>query len=228
MLALAKRVLAEDDRNTEAYALMAGIYMKRNDHQGALPLLETAVEIQPKLTRNRLNLAAAKIGVGRLAEAESILDAILAEYPDVPRVNYHLGLLYEEQGRLAEARAAYARELENYPKSVVSRFNVGDLLFRLGELDAAEREMRILIEEAPEIAKPYLLLARILLKEERELTEVERLARAGLQRADADRLKVLGYYLLADVYSRQGRQAELQQVLEKAQYYRSRVEGAGG
>jgi arylsulfatase A-like enzyme/Flp pilus assembly protein TadD len=228
VLALARRVLAEDDRSTEAYALMAGIYMKANDHQGALPLLETAVEIQPKLTRNRLNLAGAHIGVGRLAEAETILSAILAKYPDGPRVHYHLGLLYEGQGRLAEARAAYARELENYPKSVVSRFNLGDLLLRLGELEAAEREMRTLIEEAPELAKSHLLLARILLKQERELAEIEGLARAGLERAKADRLKALGYYLLADVYSRQGRQAELQQVLEKAQFYRSRIEGAGG
>jgi arylsulfatase A-like enzyme/predicted Zn-dependent protease len=225
VLALAKRVLAEDDRSTEAYVLMAGVYMKANDHQGALPLLETAVEIQPKLTRNRLNLAAAHIGVGQLAEAEAILDAIYAEYPEGPRVSYHLGLLYEEQGRFAEARAAYVRELENYPKSAVTRFNLGDLLFRLGELDAAEGEMRTLIEEAPELAKSHLLLARVLLKQERDLPEVERLARAGLERAEADRLKVLGYYLLADVYSRQGRQAELQQMLEKAQYYRSRVEG---
>ena len=44
----------------------------------------------------------------------------------------------------------------------------------------------------------------------------------------ADDLKVLGYYLLADVYSRQGRQAALEQVLERAQYYRSRILGTGG
>jgi len=228
VLALARRVLAEDDRSTEAYALIAGIYMKAKDHQAALPLLETAVEIQPKLTRNRLNLAVAHIGVGQLAEAETILSAIYSEYPEGPRVSYHLGLLYEEQGRLAEARAAYARELENYPKSVVTRFNLGDLLFRLGDLDAAEGEMRILIEEVPEMAKAHLLLARIFLKQERELDEIEGLARAGLERTEVDRLKVLGYYLLADVYSRQGRQVELEQVLERAQYYRSRIEGGGG
>jgi len=226
VLALARRVLVEDDRNTEAYALMAGVYMGADDHAGALPLLETAVDIQPKLTRNRLNLAAAYIGVGRFAEAEEILNAIRAEHPRGPRVNYHLGLLYQEQGRLDAARDAYSRELENYPTSVMPRFNLGDLLFQIGELEAAEREMRVLIEEEPEIPKPHLFLARILLKQERELDEVERLARAGLERTEADDLKVLGYYLLADVYSRQGRQAELQQVLEKAQYYRSRIEGA--
>jgi len=97
----------------------------------------------------------------------------------------------------------------------------------MGDAAAAEREMGTLIVEAPDLPRPYLFLARILLKQERDLSEVERLALAGLERTDADDLNVLGYYLLADVYSRQGRQAELEQVLEKAQYYRSRIEGAG-
>mgnify|MGYP000635702678 CR=1 FL=1 len=61
-----------------------------------------------------------------------------------------------------------------------------------------------------------------------DLERIVRGSRAGLERSEADDLKVLGYYLLADVYSRQGRQAELQQVLDRAQYYRARIEGAGG
>jgi arylsulfatase A-like enzyme/thioredoxin-like negative regulator of GroEL len=224
--ALAKRVLAVDDRNAEAYALMAGAAMDSGDHNEALPLLEKAVEIQPKLTRNRLNLAVANVGLGRFAVAEPLLDAIIAEKPKFPLANFHLGLLYEEQGRLGEARAAYAKEVELYPESVMARFNLGNLYFRLGNLEASEREMRTLIDEASEKPKPYLFLARVLLKQEADLAEVERLARTGLERAEADDLKVLGYYLLADVYSRQGRQAELEQVLERAQFYRSRIEGA--
>ncbi len=57
---------------------------------------------------------------------------------------------------------------------------------------------------------------------------MERLAKAGLERTEADDLKVLGYYLLADVYSRQGRQAELEQVLRRAQVHRARIDGKTG
>ena len=228
VLALTKKVLAVDDRNTQAWELMAGVFMNANDHQRALSALQKAVDIQPKLTRPRLNLAVALMGLGRLDQAEPVLGQIIAGHPKFPLAHYHLGLLYEEQGRLEEARAAYAAEVELYPGVVLARFNLGELLFRLGDLEAAESEMRILIEEEPDLPRPYLLLARILLKQERDLDEVERLAKAGLERTDADDLEVLGYYLLADVYSRQGRQAELQQVLEKAQYYRSRIEGTGG
>jgi arylsulfatase A-like enzyme/Flp pilus assembly protein TadD len=228
VLALARRVLSVDDRNTQAWELVAGVHMRANDHQGALSPLQRAVEIQPKLTRNRLNLAVAQIGLGRLDVAEPMLDEIIAEHPKFPFAHFHLGLIFEEQGRLEAARGAYAEEVELFPNAFMPRFNHGNLLLRLGDPAAAEQEMRVLINETPETPRPYLFLARVLLKQEKDLSEVERLARAGLERTEDDELKVLGYYLLADVYSRQGRQGELQQVLEKAQYYRSRFEGAGG
>jgi tetratricopeptide (TPR) repeat protein len=224
VLALARRVLSVDDRNTQAWELVAGVHIRANDHKGALPPLQRAVEIQPKLTRNRLNLAVSNMGLGRLDVAEPMLDEIIAEYPEFPFAHFHLGLLYEEQGRLEAAREAYAEEVELFPSAFMARFNLGNLLFRLGDPAAAEQEMRDLINETPETPRPYFFLARIVLKEEKELAEVERLARAGLERTEDDELKVLGYYLLADVYSRQGRQTELQQVLEKAQYYRSRID----
>ena len=228
VLAISKRALAVDNRNAQAYELMAGVYMGVNDHRSALPLLEKVVEIQPKLTRSRNNLAACLIGLGELDEAQALLDDIIAEHPKFPLAHFHLGLLYEERGRLDAAQAAYSAEVELYPKSVVARFNLGNLLFRIGEVEAAEEEMRVLIEEAPDKPRAYLYLARIVLAERQDLEEVETLARAGLDLTETAELKALGYYLLADVYSRQGRQAELQRVLERAKYYRSRIAGAGG
>jgi arylsulfatase A-like enzyme/Tfp pilus assembly protein PilF len=228
VVALAKRILAVDPQNAEAYALMAAAHMDTGDHAAALPLLERAVEILPKLTRNRLNLAVANLNLGHFAEAESELDAIVDERPKFPLAHFHLGLLHEEQGRLSEARTAYAEEVELFPNNIPARFNLGNVLFELGDAAAAEQEMRTLIEKSPDTAKPYLLLARVLLQQGRDLSEVERLAKAGLERTDADDLKVLGYYLLADVYSRQGRQDELEQVLRRAQVHRSRIEAKAG
>ncbi|HPA80909.1 MAG TPA: sulfatase-like hydrolase/transferase [Thermoanaerobaculales bacterium] len=228
VVALAKRILAVDPKNAEAYALMAAAHMDEGDHAAALPLLEKAVEIQPKLTRNRLNLAVANINLGHLSEAENQLDVIVDERPKFPLAHFHLGLVYEEEGRLPEARAAYAEEVELFPNNMPARFNLGNVLLALGDAAGAERELQTLIEKTPESAKPYLLLARVLLQQGRELAEVERLARDGLARAEADDLKVLGYYILADVYSRQGRQAELERALRQAQVHRARLERPAG
>jgi len=228
VVALAKRILAVDPKNAEAYALMADAHTDRGDHAAALPLLEKAVEIQPKLTRNRLNLAVANINLGHLDEAETQLAAIIDERPKFPLAHFHLGLVYEEEGRLPEARAAYAEEVELFPNNMPARFNLGNALFRLGDAAGAERELRTLIEKSPDTPKSYLLLARVLLQQGQDLSEVERLAKAGLERTEADDLKVLGYYVLADVYSRQGRKVELDRALQRAQFHRSRVEGRAG
>ena len=224
VIALCRRVLTVDDRNTQAYELRAGVYMARNDHAGALPLLRTAVEIQPKLARNRNNLAASLIGVSQLDEAGALLEEIVAEYPKFPLANFHRGLLYEERGRFQEARDAYAAEVEYYPEVVPARFNLGNLLLRMGDANGAAEQMETLIEQSPDRPRPYLLLARIRLGQGGDPVEVERLAREGLERADAADLKALGYYLLADAYSRQGRAAEVQRAVASAQRFQAQIE----
>ena len=225
MLAICKRALAKDERNAHAYELMAEAHMAANEHGQALPLLRKAVEIQPKLTRSRINLAAAHIGVGKLAEAEQQLQGIIKEYPKFPLAHFHLALLRERQGRLGEARSEYQTEVTNQPRSLAARFNLGNLLLRLGDPAGAEQQMRTLIEQDPQSARPYLMLGQILLTRSGQLAEVERLAQAGLARAKEPEVKALGYFLLADVYSRQGRRAELRDAVQKGNHYRSLIRG---
>jgi arylsulfatase A-like enzyme/Tfp pilus assembly protein PilF len=223
VMAICKRALAEDDHNARAYELMAEVHMAASDHQQALLLLRKVVEIQPKLTRSRINLAAALLGVSQLAEAERQLNEIIGQYPKFPLAHFHLALLREQQGRIAEARAAYQTEVANHPKSTVARFNLGNLLLRLGDGAGAEEQMRVLITQDPESPRPYLLLGRVLLGRPGQLGEVEKLARAGLERAREAELKALGYFLLADVYSRQGRRAELEDAVQKGKYYQGLI-----
>ena len=223
VLAICRRALAKDSRNARAYEIMADVYMSRDDHRDALPLLRKVVAIQPKLTRSKNNLAAALIGVGQLNEAEQLLAGITQQYPKFPLAHYHLGLLRERQGRLAEARTAYETEVTNHPKAIAARFNLGNLLLRLGDARGAEEQMRVLIKEDPAGPRPYLLLARVLLEQPGKLREVETLAHAGLDRAKEPDLKALGYFLLADVYSREGRRRELEEAVRKGQYYRGLI-----
>lgn len=225
VMAICRRALAEDERNARAYELMAETRMADQDHAGALPLLEKAVELQPKLSRSRINLAAALIGLGRLGEAERTLAAILEEYPKFPLANFHLGLLREEQGRPAEARVAYEEEIEAQPRSVVARFNLGNLLLRAGDPAGAEREMRAILEQEPSSGRAYLLLARALLARPGRLAEVETMARQGLERSQEPELKALGWFLLADVYSRQGRASERDQAVAEGRRYQAMIGG---
>ncbi|MCP4658994.1 MAG: sulfatase-like hydrolase/transferase [bacterium] len=216
VIAIAERALAVDERNTQAYLLIGRVYMDRNDHRQALPHLRKAVEIQPKLSRNRKNLAACLVGLGRYGEAERILRDILAEYPEYPLAHFHLGLAYEEQGRIPEAMAAYRKEIEYYERSVPARFNLGKLLLKRGDAGGYLAEMEKVVELAPEQARGYLFLARGLINRAGELDRAHELVNQGLSLAEAVELKTLGYFLLADIYTRKGQRARVDEALAKA------------
>ena len=222
VIALCQQTLSIDDRNTQAYTLMGEVYMGENDHSHALPHLEKAVEIQPKLTRNRLNLAVCFIGLRQNDKAESILKDILVKYPKFPLAHYHLGILYEEQGILVEAQKAYLEEVTLYPEHFRARFNLGKLLFKLGDRKGYMEQMQEVIRIAPKAAQGYLFLARGLLYESADINEILELVQKGLPLAKSSELKAFGYFLLADIYTRKNQPEKVEEALKKANYYKSK------
>ena len=56
VVTLCKRTLSLDPRNSQAYALLGEVYIDRRQPELALPHLEKAVEIQPKITQNRVSI----------------------------------------------------------------------------------------------------------------------------------------------------------------------------
>jgi len=223
MIAICKRAIAKDSRNAQAYALIAGAYIGAQDHAAALPYLKKAVEIQPKLTRNRNNLAACLIGMRRFDEAEAELKGIIAEHPKFPLAHFNLGLLYEEQGRRDDARGAYTTEVELHPNIVAARFNLSNLMLRSGEVVAAEEQLRQLVSANADEPLANLFLARALLTRSADPAEALPFAQKGLDKATTPEIKALGWFLLADIYSRQGRRADVDGALRNAQVYKARA-----
>ena len=219
VVALAKRALQVDPRNTQAHVLIGEVFMERQDHAGALPHLRRAVEIQPKLDRNRQNLAACLIGLRQFDEAERLLRDILARHPQFPLAHFHLGLLCEEQGRPAEARQAYLAELEHNGDYVPARFNLGALALELGDAAGYRAQMEKIIELAPDRPKGYLFLARGLLAGPGELERASQLVERGLALADTAELKALGHFLRADIYARRGDRALADAALAQARRF---------
>jgi tetratricopeptide (TPR) repeat protein len=216
VIALCKRTLSIDERNTQALTLLGEVHAGQGRPAEALPWFERAVEVQPKLTQNRMNLAAALVELRQHERALGILKDVVARQPRFPLAQYNLGIALEEQGRFEEARAAYAAELAAYPREWMARFNLGRVLFRLGERPAAIAEMREVVKAAPLRPEGHLFLARGLLLEGGSLDEVERLVERGLSLAEAADLRALGFFLMADVYTRRGMPASARQALASA------------
>jgi arylsulfatase A-like enzyme/tetratricopeptide (TPR) repeat protein len=219
VIALSKRTLSLDERNAQAHTLLGEVYAAEKKPAEALPHFEKAVEIQPKLTRNRLNLAGSLIEVEQHGRAEAMLKEIIAEHPRFPLAHFNLGLVYEEQGRPQDARAAYAAEVAAYPLHYKARFNLGKVLFQLGDRAGSLEQMREVIRLAPKQPEGYLFLARGLLQESAPLPDVQRLVEKGLSLAQAPDLKALGWLLMADVYNRKRQPERMNEALRKAQSY---------
>ncbi len=226
VIALCRQTLSLDERNMQAYALLGDVYAGQGKPAEALPHFEKAVEIQPKLTRNRLNLASSLIEVKQYERAEALLTEIIEDSPRFPLAQHNLGLLYEEQGRLQEARSAYAAEVSAYPPRYKTRFNLGKVLFQLGDREGALEQMREVIRIAPKQPEGYLFLARGLLQEEAPVEEIQPLVEKGLSLAQAADVKALGWFLMADVFNRNQQPEKVSEALRKADSYIS-VSGSG-
>lgn len=221
MIAACKAALSIDENNAQACNLIGEVLMDEENYSEALPYFERAEEIQPKITQTGLNLAASLIGLKRYETVEGRLKDILTQYPKFPLVYFHLGLLYEGQGRMEEAMKAYKEEFNLYPEHFRARFNYGRLLFKQGDREGYIAEMREVIRIAPLAPEGYLFLARGLLYDPVGLDQVQDLAEKGLSLAKTAELKSMGYFLLADLYTRTNQPSKAREALEKANSLRN-------
>jgi choline-sulfatase len=217
VVTLCKRTLSLDDRNPQAYTLLGDVYIARHEPSKALPYLEKAVEIQPKLSQNGLNLGACLVEVKQLTRAQATLEQIVREHPRFPGAQFNLGVLYEEQGRPRDAQHAYAAEIASYPDAFKAHFNLGKVLSGQGDWAGSNEQMREVIRIAPQRPEGYLFLARGLLHESAPLNDIARLTEQGLGLAQTPDLKALGWFLMADVFTRRHEPAKASEALRRAQ-----------
>ena len=86
---------------------------------------------------------------GRIAEARSAYEALLAEQPDDPDGLHLSGLLCVAEGRTGEALVRISRALELRPGEPMFHNNIANLYQLLGRLDDAERHYMAAIDLNP-------------------------------------------------------------------------------
>jgi hypothetical protein len=77
----------------------------------------------------------------------SIWAPVVAAHPDDPLAHFALGRIYLEAGRTAEARAQLEAGLALNPHSGAARNSLGMALLREGDLDGADGQFRLALEE---------------------------------------------------------------------------------
>jgi tetratricopeptide (TPR) repeat protein len=112
----------------------------------ALPLVEEALELAPRLVEALHERGVTLFNLCRFAEAEAAFLAVLREAPEDPYAHHHLGLIYDRLGRTADAEAHALRARRAAPGEFPPPVILSVEEFRaeveeaIGELDAESRK----------------------------------------------------------------------------------------
>ncbi len=211
-----------DPRATKPLWQLADLDMRRGRFAEAEKVLEEGLARKVDRPSFLLKLGECYLEMKRWDDAEKRLRAALALRPDLAGVHYNLALVHEGRNELAAAIDAYERELRRDAKAFRAAFNLGRLLQRQGRGPEAIARFREALLVQPDFGTGELYLAKALL-DTGDLGGAEAAARSGLTHSPERKVAPLGHYVLADVYTRQGRTAKATREVSAAR----RLEGGG-
>lgn len=204
-----ERVLQLNPRGAKPLYQLADIAMRTGDFAGAAKLLEQGLTLDADKAAFLVRLAEARIELQQIDAAQTALTEAIKTKPDQPMAHYNLALVYEARGNAAAAMAEYEAEIKVSPKLHQPHFNLAKLLAGAGRHPDALTHFRTAVNLNPEFGTGYLYLAKALL-DTGNLPSAEQAARRGLSLKPDPSVAPLGHFVLADVYSRMGRDAEAQ------------------
>ena len=202
-----ERVLALSPRDVKARYQLADIWMKRGAFARAEEMLQRAITDNVERPAFQTKLGECYIELKRYDAAEAALAAALKDKADEPMAHYDLGLIREARGEPAKAIAEYEAEIARNARTYQAHFNLAKLLAAAGRKADAAAHFERAVDANPEFASGYLYLAKARLDVD-DLDGAEAAAIKGMAlKPDAD-IAPLAHYVLADVYSRRGREKD--------------------
>lgn len=193
--------------DSQLYFLLGNIKYNQKKYDEAIPYFEQSLSINPESAGSHSLLAAIYLLREDLARAEKHLEEALSLNPELPSLHYNLAQLFEKQGKMREAEEAYKKELEYSPKHYRASFNLARLYRIDGKEGEEEKYLRMTVESNPDFPLSYFYLARIFLNRGQNLEEAVSLVKKGIGLKPEEKDLPLGYFLLADLYSRLGNES---------------------
>ena len=202
-----ERYLAKDPNNAYVIYQLGELYLDMNRLDEAEQTFRRAIALDERVASAENALGVVAYKRGEYEKAEQHAKAALAISPDAKLAHHNLALIAEQRGRPDVAKAEYRQEIERQPDAWKAAFNLARLHEQLRERADAERAYRKALEINPRFAEGFFYLAKLCLDAGR-LDEAAFNATRGLELGPRSEFAPLGHYVLADVFSRQGRHAD--------------------
>jgi choline-sulfatase len=211
-----ERARTLDPRNTKALWQLADVWMRQGKFDRAEAALKDGLSHKADRPSFLVKLGECYIEMKRYAEAESELRTALSERKDLETGHYNLALVHEARGERDKAIEEYEAEIGAHPRAFRASFNLAKLLAEGGRAQDAVSRFREAVTSKPDFGTGYLYLAKALL-DQGDLEGALAAAHRGLSEKPEANVAPLGHYVLADVFTRQGRRPEAARELALAQ-----------
>jgi arylsulfatase A-like enzyme/Tfp pilus assembly protein PilF len=221
-----EHLLKIDPRDVKAYFHLGEIASAEDQQDKALPYFQKAVEMDPDHAAFRNRLGGCLIELKRYDDALKSINKSLELNDQIPSAHFNRALVYEAQDQWNLAMQDYRKEVELFPESYPARFNLSRVLRRLGDIDGERRELEACISTEPDYGVAYIYLAKNLMDTQGDLQKAAQLAEQGIEKSKEQENKILGNYLLADLFNRLGHPREAEQHLQKAEQLRRNSGGS--
>ena len=138
-MAVARQILARQETNAMALQLLADAYIKQNDLNQAIHLLQQLVALEPQKVWNRERLIITLLRVPDITAARAEANAALQAFPEHPGLLHRASEVARMEGNLEEAIAHQRKSLSlaAVPSPVLSSLRLARLLLKAGELEEA-------------------------------------------------------------------------------------------
>jgi tetratricopeptide (TPR) repeat protein len=123
------------------------------DYKNSLIYLDKAIKINPSLVVAHSNRGATLYEMGRYKDAIESLKYAIALHPSSAEAQNNLGVALSRLGKFKEAHKCYLEAVRLRPQWEIALYNLAMSNFALKKRDEAQRQLAVLENLAPDLAK---------------------------------------------------------------------------
>ena len=193
--------------DSQFYFILGGIKVIQEKNDEAIKYYQQCLSLNPSSSSSYNALAAIYLNKKDFAQAEKYVNQALELNPKLREAHYYLAQILEERNEHNKAIEAYKKELEYSPTHFRASFNLSRLYRVMGQGEEELKYLEKTIEINPDFPLSYFYLGRIYLNRGENFEEAIELVKHGIDLNPEKKDLPLGYFLLADLYNRLGKQS---------------------
>jgi arylsulfatase A-like enzyme len=188
-------------------------------YEEAVPLLQRALSVQPKMAIALMQLGIAQTGLKNYSEALEPLKKAVELLPDSGMGHYNLGLALFETGDWQAAAPQFEEAVKRAPRWADAHFSLASVYARIDRVLDAMTELDTTLSISPDHYRANLLRGRILSLQQRPLDGLANLKKAAEVQPDSREAHIF----LADAYTQLGRSLDADRERVEAERLRGSV-----